>query len=360
MTIVALKKVARVLRLTSDIPAAQRYAVAVLANAVSFGLTWALWPQLPATFSVVGVTTVLVLLYGGLAAAFMHGFCTVVIVDYALVDPQGYSASNVVRLGVVAMQLIVAHQLRRSYDQQQLALGRLEDAVRARDEFFGLAAHELKTPLCGLRLSIELLSRALEPLRGGAVGIPFQLVDRLPKQMARMTALTSSLLDISRIQTQRLDYVFEEFLFCDMIRESVDRMALEAQRAGVTLDLIFEKQDLLGTWDRTRLEQLVANLLSNALKYGANKGVTVYVTGDERSVGLSVTDHGIGIPEDKLSSIFMRFSRAVSDRSFPGLGIGLWVSKQIVDAHGGMMSVTSRLGQGSTFRVMLPRHRLAH
>jgi signal transduction histidine kinase len=224
----------------------------------------------------------------------------------------------------------------------------LQAAVRMRDEFLSVASHELRTPLTALMLRIDKLRRGgleLEPTRAG--------LDVAKQQIARLDALVGRLLDVSRLATGRVELVWESVDLSELTREVVGRMQDEATRAGCPVDLDLD-ESVVGTWDRLRLEQVVTNLLSNALKYGAGKRVAVRLEGADRTARLSVSDSGIGISDESLERIFGRFERAAPSSRYGGLGLGLYVVAQIVEAHGGKVHAISRPGCGATFVVELP------
>lgn len=225
-------------------------------------------------------------------------------------------------------------------------------AVRLRDEFLSIASHELKTPLTPLLLQMESLERLarrdtpVAPERlAGIAGVTI-------RQVQRLAALVQNLLDVSRISAGRLALEPERFDLAALIDETVERFALESERLGSAVT-VEKKGDLTGTWDRLRLEQVVTNLLSNALKYGAGRPVEIAARRESDAVVLRVVDHGIGIDPAFLPQLFHRFARGVSGRSYGGLGLGLFIVQQIVSSHGG--DVTARSGAGETvFEVRLP------
>jgi signal transduction histidine kinase len=144
---------------------------------------------------------------------------------------------------------------------------------------------------------------------------------------------------------------------CDLVsvaREMVERFRDEASRSGCAIELVVA-ENARGMWDRSRLEQVATNLLSNAIKYGPGRPIEVQVLAGGESATLSVSDQGIGVDPEDAARIFHRFERAVSTRHYGGLGLGLYIVRQIAEAHGGQISVASREGGGSTFTVVLPR-----
>jgi PAS domain S-box-containing protein len=229
------------------------------------------------------------------------------------------------------------------------------EAVRARDEFLSIASHELKTPLTTLQLQIQGLARKLKSFveKPALQGVAARVATS-ERQVERLTALINNLLDISRITAGRLDLDLEPVDLAAVAREAAARFHEDLARAGCVLELRAEGE-YVGEWDRLRLEQIVTNLLTNAAKYGAGRPIEIEVDGGEATARFSIRDHGIGIPAEHQARIFERFERAVSDRHYGGLGLGLWIVRQIVDAFGGTIRVESRAGAGSTFTVLLPR-----
>ena len=228
------------------------------------------------------------------------------------------------------------------------------DAVRARDEFLSIASHELKTPLTTLQLQVQGLIRKIQ---GGGDPELQGIAQRLAtaeRQVERLTDLINKLLDISRITAGRLDLQLEPVDLSSVLRDAASRFREELKRAGCAIEVEADGP-CVGQWDRLRLEQVVTNLLSNAVKYGAGSPIAMGISADETSASFSVRDHGIGIPVEHQARIFERFERAVSDRHYGGLGLGLWIVRQIVDSLGGTISVESEAGKGTIFTVSLPR-----
>jgi PAS domain S-box-containing protein len=226
-------------------------------------------------------------------------------------------------------------------------------AIRARDDFLQVASHELKTPLTPLQLQLDFLERMVQ--RSGEHGE--QLTERLRsaiRQTSRLARLVEVLLDVTRITAGALVLRVEELDLTEVLDEIVERLGPEAHAAGCEL-IIEARGPVIGRWDRLRLEQVLSNLVSNAIKYGAGKPVELRLVADEQMVRLSVTDHGIGIQADAIQRIFGRFERAVSPRNYGGLGLGLFIALQLAEAHGGTIVATSSVGAGSTFTVLLPR-----
>jgi signal transduction histidine kinase len=240
-----------------------------------------------------------------------------------------------------------------SVEQQRLA-SEAQAAVRVRDEFLGVAAHELRTPLTSLKLQLQLLYRQL---RQGATRDPERMhraVDSCERQTTRLSQLVDSLLDVSRLSRGRLELHPEALELGEVVRELVRRFETEARLAGVRLT-VDAPHPVPGRWDRLRLEQVLTNLVSNALKYGRGAPVDVRVRDQGEHASVEVQDRGIGIAPEDAQRIFERFERAVSSRHYGGLGLGLFITRQLVEALGGHISLESHPGQGSTFTVLLPR-----
>ncbi|HZI16256.1 MAG TPA: CHASE domain-containing protein [Myxococcus sp.] len=240
-----------------------------------------------------------------------------------------------------------------SAEQQRLAR-EAQAAVRVRDEFLSVAAHELRTPLTSLKLQLQSLYRQLRQEGPPDRARLERGMDAADRQTTRLSQLVDSLLDVSRLSTGRLELNPEPLELGEVARELARRFEAEAQGAGVLLT-VDAPQPVTGRWDRLRLEQVLTNLVSNALKYGRGAPVDVRVREDGAHARVEVTDRGIGIAPEDAERIFGRFERAVSSRHYGGLGLGLFITRQLVEALGGHISVHSEPGQGATFTVRLPR-----
>jgi signal transduction histidine kinase len=178
-----------------------------------------------------------------------------------------------------------------------------------------------------------------------------QAVDR---NVDRLAALVEKLLSLPRIASGRLDLEREAFDLSELVDDVAHRFADELARAGSSLDARIERP-AFGMWDRLRLDQVLTNLLGNAVKYGRGRPVELALRVEPGRAVISVRDHGIGIAPADHQRIFERFERAVSDRNYGGFGLGLFIAKYVVEAHAGTIRVESALGQGATFSVTLPR-----
>jgi signal transduction histidine kinase len=224
---------------------------------------------------------------------------------------------------------------------------KLSEAVRTRDAFLSMASHELKTPITALNLQVEAFLRARDPAPAA------KAAEAIRRQVVRLTALVNALLDVSRLNEGRLRIDLEPVDLAALAREVVARLGAECDRAGTAIHLD-APHAVGGRWDRVRLEQVATNLLTNALKYGGGKPVSVRVEGDGVVARLIVADRGMGVSPADQGRIFERFERGSSARGYGGFGLGLWISREIVTALGGRIEVDSAPGAGATFRVELP------
>lgn len=230
-----------------------------------------------------------------------------------------------------------------------------KEAVQARDEFLSIASHELKTPLTSMLLQLQTVLHSIksESLANFSIDKTMTMLESTISQSKRLSKLVNDLLNISLITTGRLELEKEEVDLTKVTKEVVSRLEETAEKSGSTL--AFEgKGKITGKWDKIRLEQVVTNLITNGIKYGASKPVMVKVSNSNNIAQLQVSDQGIGIPEDQKKIIFNRFERGDVKGSYKGLGVGLYLVNEIVKAHGGKVEVESKPHQGSTFTVKLP------
>ena len=236
--------------------------------------------------------------------------------------------------------------------------GQLEEAVRVRQDFLSIAGHELKTPLTSLTLIARSMENALAtPPAAPTALAPLEANPRiaercrnLHRQIARLTSLVDRLLDVSRISAGKLALDLEPMDLAETARDIASRFP-EVASGQITIDAPAAVE---GRWDRMRVEQIVTNLLSNAVIYGERRPISLTVRHVDARVEIVVRDQGIGIAPEALGRIFERFERAASGRQYGGLGLGLWIVRQIVEAMDGTIGVESAVGRGSTFTVRLP------
>jgi signal transduction histidine kinase len=277
------------------------------------------------------------------------GRCT--ITDDTVVSERDPQMSQVL-LGL----LVLYEDLSYASRQRAEAEAALRQAVGARDQFLAIVAHELRTPLATLALLVDYLIMPRHPHSttetGGVVLQKHQLAV-LKRQVDRLTALVFEMLEVSRITAGGLQLSPGPVDLRDVVRKVLERFDLEIQRRHVTLT-VNAPDPAPGRWDAARIDQVMTNLISNALKYGAGRPIEVSVRTEASQAVVVVRDHGIGISEDEQGKIFGPFAPVLAATHHAGLGLGLWIAQQIVQASGGRIKVDSRPEQGSTFTVELP------
>lgn len=259
----------------------------------------------------------------------------------------------------LAEQLVALEQSRQ---EQEILLAELrqtqvelQQAVRTRDDFMSMVSHELKTPLNTLMLEAQLRRMYLDKGKLEAF-TPDKLAgmaERDERQIQRLVHLIDDMLDISRIRTGKLSIRPSQCDLAALVNTVVDSFASQFAAAGCPVELHAEGP-APGYWDEFRIEQVITNLLTNAMRYGAGRPVEISLRSDGADAELSVKDHGIGIPVEHQALIFRQFERASGTENIAGLGLGLYIADQIVKAHHGSLHVESIAGQGATFRLRLP------
>lgn len=237
------------------------------------------------------------------------------------------------------------------YGELQKRIQETQEAVRARDEFITIAAHELRTPLTGLQLQLQSLESIVSEEQDEDDRI-LERTGRAVSCVRRLDALIDGLLDVSRVNNTEIVLHLEPFDLSETVREVIRRFARSARRVGCTIKL--DAVSVAGKWDRLRLEQLLTHLLSNAIKYGPGKPVEILLKQEAQTAHIEVRDQGIGIGPDIAERVFERFGRAGPVSHYAGLGLGLYLARQVVEAHGGAIRFRSRPGEGCTFIVDLP------
>lgn len=233
----------------------------------------------------------------------------------------------------------------------------LSEAVRTRDEFLSIASHELRTPLTPLKLQVQSF---ISNIRKKTIKtLPDERLQRMgdtcERALNRLTSLIDNLLDVSRINSGKLVLALEDVNLQELAAEILDRYKFDIQSSGSRIDLTI-KEKVIGHFDRLRIEQIFLNLLTNSLRYGNKKPIDIQISKDHGFAKIVFKDNGMGIAPKDFERIFERFER-VDETLNPnagGLGLGLFITKQIVEAHGGTISVDSKSGEGATFTVLLP------
>jgi PAS domain S-box-containing protein len=234
------------------------------------------------------------------------------------------------------------------------------EAIQARNEFLSMASHELRTPLTSLRLGADSLLRYLR--KGTPQEIPQAVVERLidtfNRQIERSARLINQMLDTSRMNLGRMQLEREQMDLTALTQEVLSGLAHDTIAAGCMVYLQ-APNPVQGTWDRLRVEQIVNNLVTNAIRFGAGKPITIQVEAHDGVARLVVADEGAGIPPEQQREIFQPFKRLGPARPDGGLGLGLYIIRCIVEAHNGTISVESEPGKGAKFVVELPREQSA-
>ncbi len=233
----------------------------------------------------------------------------------------------------------------------------LEQAVQARDEFLSTLGHELRNPLSPIFMQAQYLLSVVRQPQNRPIAADW-LVARLEMFCTRLQKfldMLNRIMEVSRMSAGRVMLKLETFDLAEAVRDTSASFERELELSRSTLNLT-APATLVGRWDRMRVEQISSNLISNAIRYGAGKPIEVSLLGDEQEVRLSVRDHGIGIPEQDQSRIFSRFEQVAGQHHSGGFGIGLWIVHQSCVAMGGSVEVHSESGEGSEFRVTLPRY----
>ena len=235
--------------------------------------------------------------------------------------------------------------------RQQVA--QLRDAVRARDDFIAIAAHELRNPMTPIIGVAELALKAARDAESACPPRVTTLLERMQLLAQDFVQRSTRLLDVSRIEAGNLRLEPSAIDLSAIVLAVAQRYDVMAARGRSPVELAIG-DGIVGVLDQLAVEQVVENLLSNALKFGAGEPVTLRLWLDGNSAKLDVRDRGIGIPPDQQSRLFGRFEQVMAQHRGTGFGVGLWVASRLVTAMGGRISVSSRVGEGSTFTVTLP------
>jgi signal transduction histidine kinase len=245
-------------------------------------------------------------------------------------------------LDVLSAQIAISLENARLYHEAQ-------ESIRARDEFLTAASHELRTPVMSLLLGAQglLASEAAPPERRR------RMIELLARQAKRLDKLVDDVMSVGKIHLGRLDLRLTEVDLVAVARDVTERLAYAAAQAGCAVEL-HAPGAVRGLWDRDRLDQVVTNLLANAVKFGASEPIDVSVHQAPGLARLEVVDHGIGIQPEALPRIFEKFERATAANAYGGLGLGLYLARNIVEAMGGTLRAESAPGRETRFTVELP------
>lgn len=247
---------------------------------------------------------------------------------------------------------------RKRLEEREKAADRAEQEVRQRDEILAVASHELRGPVGTVQLQVNMLQRsAAEAVED--LGAMRERMNKISRSAGHLARLVEDLLDLRQLRDHALPLRFEELDLAELAHEAVDRLREEVERTGARVTL-HAPAPVRGRWDPVRLNQVVTNLLVNASKFGRGQPITVSVDVDGERARLAVADRGIGIDAKDHERIFERFAQAAPPDEVPeGLGLGLFIVRRIVHAHGGRVLLRSAVGEGSTFTVQLPLNHVA-
>jgi PAS domain S-box-containing protein len=268
---------------------------------------------------------------------------------------EGVMLAGAVANGVIVGFTLDVTSLREAEQLRARSALELERSLRARDDFVSILAHELRNPLTPLMMQIASLraaaASAKEPLDGAWVDRQLDIVQRAAARLAR---LSEELLTVSRTTVGGFSLAREDLDLAALVRDVVARARGELERVRCTVD-IHADGPVRGSWDRLALERVVSQILSNAMKYGPGYPIEITVAGDRDEATLTVRDHGIGIPTDQREMLFERYARLAPIQHYGGFGVGLWLVRRVVEAHGGQVSVSDPSGGGAEFVIRMPR-----
>jgi two-component system sensor kinase FixL len=241
---------------------------------------------------------------------------------------------------------------RRRVEAKALLYRQAQEEVRARDEFLSVASHELRTPMTALHVQVQMLERVVE--RTGAPSAVKERVESLDRQVRRLAGLVEVLLDLSRIRLGRMEISREPVDLAALARDVVAPFQADLDLARGSSIRVLAPVPVVAPVDRVRIEQVLGNLLGNAVKFGEGKPIEIRVEVVGGSARVQVADSGVGIEAGEVDRIFGRFERAAPAQHYPGLGLGLYVAREIVEAHGGRIRAQGQPGKGAVFVVELP------
>lgn len=248
----------------------------------------------------------------------------------------------------------LANRAATAVDKARLYL-EAQKALRTRDEFLSVASHELKTPLTSILLNIQAVIKKIQKteIESPEIREIVKMLELSSRQSHRMARLINDLLNVSVASTGRLQIEKEETELIGLVKEVI--LSFKARLKDSNIQVVVDMDEkIVGMWDKVRIEQVIANLLSNAIKYGKGKPILITVKKLGKNAHIRIKDNGIGIKKVDQEMIFEQFKRAVNSKEYSGLGVGLYICLQIVEAHKGKLSVESKAGDGASFIVDLP------
>lgn len=275
------------------------------------------------------------------------------LTKFPVMDPRG----DIFAYGGISIEITAIKEtesrIRALLTSEHKARTEAEKAILARDEFISIASHELKSPITALKMKVQLTLRQLNRDPNPALDKFKTSMCKLESDADRLVTLINRLLDITRIQTGHFELHREELVVNDLITNLIENFTLQLETTDSKIEVEM-KDDIKAHWDKSRIEQVVTNLITNAIKFGEKKPIKLVLESTDHQARITVTDHGRGIPPEFKDKIFDRYERANVSEGIQGLGLGLYIVKQILESHGGSIRVESELGKGSTFVVDLP------
>lgn len=237
--------------------------------------------------------------------------------------------------------------------EEELLLAKKE--IQSRDEFLSIASHELKTPLTSMLLQTQAALYNIRNVSLAHFSIEhlLKMLESVENQTTRLSKMINDLLNVSLITTGNLELETQKADLHLILKDVIEDFQEKLREKNYILTYE-NKEAVIGYFDKIRMEQALTNLFSNAIKYGNNKPIEVILKKHNKMAILQVHDNGIGISKEQEKKIFELFKRAVDNRNYKGLGVGLYITRQIVEAHKGTISVTSKNGEGTTFTTTLP------
>lgn len=256
-------------------------------------------------------------------------------------------------------KIVAYEKLLEDYKKEVLNLkqnyAKAQEEIKARDEFLAVASHELKTPVTSMILQVQTALHNIRnvSLAKFSVSNLLHMLDSTEQQSKRLAKMVNDLLNTSLITTGRLDLELEDVDLSQMVKDVSLQFSEKLKKENYDLIIKAEKP-IVGKFDKLRIGQVISNLLSNAIKYGNKKPIRLVVTNSNSRGTITIKDEGIGIPREQQVRIFKRFARAVNGNEYRGLGVGLYITDQIVKAHNGKILLESKPGRGTTFTIDLP------
>lgn len=316
---------------------------------------------------------------GGYKAGFITTAISAVLTTYFFTPPYGWysfiTLSGVARITLFAIEGIIlsslvdyvgrktelgvykekVKELKEKMETMENENSSLRQEIRSRDEFLSIASHELKTPLTSMLLQTQHALHSIRNVSLAQFSIEslLKMLETVENQTKRLSRMINDLLNISLITTGNLNLEYEKVDLNTLVGNVIEEFSNRLKRDNIQISF-HEENVLEGSWDKLRMEQAITNLLSNAIRYGEGKPIQVNIKKYYNNTRITVADHGIGINKTTQKKIFDLFERGVSQDTHKGLGVGLFITKQIVDAHHGNLTVDSREGSGSTFTIEVP------